>query len=97
MIQRKSSQETIAFLSNLFSRLEYDRMGEIASLSPTELTEEAKELPTLCSPTTEQGRSLADSLDALTVEVSKERSYLSSAADFPFMSQTVLTYALQAH
>ena len=76
MFQRKSAQETIAFLSILFSRPEYDRMGEVASLSPAKLTEEVKELLTSCSSTTEQARSLAHSLDALTVEISKERSYL---------------------
>ena len=93
----EKNERLIAFLQILFSRPEYDRSGNISSLLPGQLTDEALELLATNSSTADQARALADALDALANEVSRERTYLSRAADFPYMSQTVLTYMLQTH
>ena len=45
----------------------------------------------------DQARTFAEALEAFATEVTKERSYLRRAIDLPFLSQTVLTYFLQAH
>ena len=93
----EKNERLIAFLQIFFSRPEYDRTGNITSLLPGQITDEALELLTSNSSTADQARALADALDALAIDVSHERTYLSRAADFPYMSQTVLTYMLQTH
>ena len=93
----EKNERLIAFLSIFFSRPEYDRSGNINALTPAQLTDEALELLASHSSTADQARALYDGLDALAADISRERTYLSRAADMPYLSQTVLTYMLQTH
>ena len=93
----EKNERLIAFLSIFFSRPEYDRSGNIAALTPAQLTDEALELLATHSSTADQARALYDGLDALATDISRERTYLNRAADLPYLSQTVLTYMLQTH
>ena len=40
---------------------------------------------------------MAENISSFVEDVSKERGYLSRATRFPFLSQTLVTYLLQAH
>ena len=40
---------------------------------------------------------ISDSMKVLADDISKERNYLSRAAQFPFLSDTLITYAIRAH
>ena len=82
---------------HFFSRPEYDRSGNIATLTPGQLTDEALELLATHSSTADQARALYDGLDALTIDISREFTHLSRTADLPYLSQTVITYMLQTH
>ena len=71
--------------------------GDLVSLVPAEFVDEARELLTSSSSTSEQARTLSDGIEVLADDISRERSYLSKASKFPFLSNTLITYALQAH
>ena len=93
----KKNEKLIAFLSILFSLPSYDRSGNITGLVPGDITDEASELLLSSTSTSEQARSFGDGIEALADDISKEKNYLSRAAEFPYLSQTLITYALQAH
>ena len=40
---------------------------------------------------------ISDSIAVLADDIKKERNYLSRASSFPFLSNTLIIYALQAH
>ena len=40
---------------------------------------------------------MSNSIQILAEDISKERNYLSRASAFPFLSSTLITFALQAH
>ena len=85
------------FLSVMYTHPTYDRTGSLTALSPAILTNEAMELLTSSSSTADTSRNLTDGLEALAYDISRERSYISRATDFPFLSQTLLTYFLQGY
>ena len=91
------NEKVIIFTSLLFSIPEFDRNGTISSLSPGEMSDEALDILSSSTSTSEQARSLHDSFSILADEVSKEKDYLSRAAEFPFVSQTSYTYMIQCH
>ena len=91
------NERLLAFLAILFSKPHYDRKGDLSSLVPAEIADEARELLTSSSSTSEQARTLSDGIEVLADDISRERSYLSRASKFPFLSNTLITYALQAH
>ena len=93
----EKNEKLIAFLSILFSLPSYDRSGNITGLVPGDITDEASELLLSSTSTSEQARSFGDGIEALADDISKEKNYLSRAAEFPYLSQTLITYALQAH
>ena len=93
----EKNEKLISFLAIMFSRATYDRNGNISSLSPGELTDEAKELFTSSSTTTEQSQNLFDALDAHIKTIEKERTYISRETDFPFLSLTLLTFFLKGY
>ena len=91
----EKNDRLISFLSVFFSRPQYDRNGDISSLIPAELTDEALELLSSSSSTSDQAGLLADALTSLASEISAEKHYLSRAANLPHLSQTVLLYILK--
>ena len=93
----EKNEKLIAFSSILFSLPSYNRSGNLTALVPGEITDEASELLLSSTSISEQARSFGDGIEALADDISKEKNYLSRAADFPYLSQTLLTYALQAH
>ena len=93
----EKNEKLIAFLSILFSLPSYDRCGNLTGLVPGDITDEASELLLSSTSTSEQARSFGDGIEALADDISKEKNYLSRAAEFPYLSQTLITYALQAH
>ena len=83
--------------SPFFARPYYDRNGELSSLLPADITDEAMELLSSSSSTSEQARTFSNGIEVLADDISKEKSYLSRASKFPFLSQTLISYALHAH
>ena len=93
----EKNEKLMAFLSVMYAHPTYDRTGSITALSPAILTNEAMELLSSSSSTADTSRNLTDGLEALAYDISRERSYISRATDFPFLSQTLLTYFLQGY
>ena len=75
----------------------YNRYGELLSLTPAVLLDNLQEILTTSTKISEQSRMISDSMKVLADDISKERNYLSRAAQFPFLSNTLITYAIQAH
>ena len=92
-----TNERLTAFMAILFSSPTFDRNGDISHLVPAQLSDEISEILTSASSSSEQARLFADGIEVLAEDISKERSYLSRAAKFPFLSSTVLKYCLQAH
>ena len=67
------------------------------SLKPADLTDEIVEIMTITKTTSEQARLVGEGIEVLAEDVSKEKNYLSRSCKFPFLTNTLLTYALQAH
>ena len=91
----EKNDRLISFLSVFFSRPQYDRNGDITSLLPADLTDDALELLSSTSTTSDQAGQLADALTSIASEISTEKHYLSRAANLPHLSQTVLLYILK--
>ena len=91
------NERLIAFLQILFARPNYDRNGDISSLIPAEISDDLDEVLTATSKVTEQARLISDNIKVLSDDITKERTYLSRSTNFPFLSSTVITYAIQAH
>ena len=92
-----TNERLTAFLQILFVKPNYDRYGELLSLTPAVLSDDLQEVLTTSSKVTEQARMVSDSMKVLAEDISTERNYLSRAAKFPFLSTTLITYAIQAH
>ena len=93
----EKNDKLLTFLSALYAKPSYDRNGSINSLTPAEISDEAKELLSSATSTSEQARSLADALFAHADETRTERNYISRSSNFPFLSLTALTYFLQGY
>ena len=93
----KKNDKLLNFLAVLYAKPAYDRNGTIISLTPADISDEAKELLTTATSTAEQARSLADALFAHADEIRMERNYVSRSSNFPFLSLTALTYFLQGY
>ena len=86
-----------AFLQILFVKPNYNRYGELLSLTPAVLLDNLQEILTTSTKISEQSRMISDSMKVLADDISKERNYLSRAAQFSFLSNTLITYAIQSH
>ena len=84
-------------MSILLSTPEYDRTGKLTGMTPAEISDEAMEVLTSSSSLSEQARSLFDCLNSLAIETAEEMQYLSRFTKLPYLSQTVLSYILQAN
>ena len=93
----EKNDRLISLLSIYFAKPVYNRNGGISLLIPGELTDEALELLSSTSATSDQASILADGLKALVAQVSQERYYLSRQAKLPFFSQTALLYMLKTN
>ena len=93
----QKNERLIAFLSIMFSMPNYDRTGKLTSMHPATLSDDAMEILASTASLAEQARNLKNGLDALSRETAREPQYLSRFAKIPFLSQTVLTYILQAN
>ena len=93
----KRNEKVILFTSLLFSISEFDRNGTILSLSPGEISVEALDILSSLTSTSEQARCLHDSFAILADDVSKEKDYVSNAAESLFVSQTSYTYMIQCY
>ena len=91
------NERLIAFLQILFAKPNYDRNGDILSLIPAVISDDLDKVLVLTSKVSEQARLVSDNMKVLADDISKERTYLSRATNFPFLSSTVITYAIQAH
>ena len=91
----EKNERLISLLSIYFAKPVYDRYGHISSLIPAELTDEASDLLSSSSSSSDQASMFADALKALSAQISQERHYLSRQAKLPFFSQTVLLYMLK--
>ena len=59
--------------------------------------EEASELLLSSTSPSEQARSFSDGIEALADDISREKNYFSRAAEFTFLSPTLVTYAIQVY
>ena len=92
-----TNERLTAFLQILFVKPNYDRNGEVLSLTPAVLSDNLQEVLTTTTKVTEQARMISDSMKVLAEEISQERNYLSRASQFPFLSTTLISYAIQTH
>ena len=69
----------------------------MTSLFPAVFTDEMEEVFGTVTKAADQVRTMTENMSSFAEEVLKERVYLSRAARFPFLSQTLVTYLLQAH
>ena len=93
----EKNERLISLLSVYFSKPVYDRNGSISSLLPAELTDEALDLLSSSTSSSDQASIFADALKALSAQISQERYYLSRQAKLPFFSQTALLYMLKTN
>ena len=75
----------------------YNRNGDLVSLVPADISDKVQELLTFPLTTSKQARTLINVIEVLVDNISKERSYLSRASKFPYLSSMIISYALQAH
>ena len=81
----EKNDSLISFLSVFFSRPP-DRDGDITSLLPANLTNEALEMLSSTSTISNQAGQLVDFLTSLASDISAEKHYLSKAANLPHLS-----------
>ena len=91
------NERLVAFMSILLSTPNYDRAGKLISMTPAHISDEAMEILTANASLSEQARSLSDSLTSLARDTAEEMQYLSRFTNLPYLSQTVLSYILQAN
>ena len=96
-ISSVTNERLSSFLAILFAKPQFDRNGDVTSLIPAVITDEVQEILTTCTKIAEQSRIINDGIEVLADDIKKERSYLSRASKFPFLSNTLITYAIQAH
>ena len=63
------NERVIAFYAILFAKAQYDRHGKISNLIPADLSDDALELFSSSTSTSEQSRMLADALSALSTDI----------------------------
>ena len=95
--EREANERLAVFLGLVFAHPVRDADGKITKLAPAVFTDEVKEVFGSVTKAAEQARTMAENMSAFAEDVSKERGYISRAARFPFLSQTLVTYLLQAH
>ena len=86
-----------AFLQILFAKPNYDRYSEVLSLTPAIILDNLQEIFQAASTRSLQAQMVHDAIKVIADEVAQEKYYLSRAANFPFLSSTLITYALQVH
>ena len=84
------------FLQILFAKPSYDSNGELSKLIPATLSDDLQEVITATPKTSEQTQIISDSIEVLADNVKKERNYLSRASSYPFLSNDLIIYAIQA-
>ena len=87
----------ISLLSVYFSKPVYDRNGSISSLIPANLTDEALDMLSSSSSSSDQASVFADAIKALEAQISQECHYLSRQTKLPFFSQTALLYLFKTN
>ena len=101
--ESRSSEGTVmnerltAFLQILFAKPVFDADGDLSFLEPATISDNLQEILTLTSNTSQQARMVLDAMKVLLDEIASEKYYLSRNLNFPFISNTVITYALQSH
>ena len=86
------NERLTAFLQILFAKPVFDADGDLGFLEPATISDNLQEILTLTSNTSQQAR-----MKVLLDEIASEKYYLSRNLNFPFISNTVITYALQSH
>ena len=79
---RIMNDQLTTFLQILFSKPNYDWIGDIPSLTLGNITDDLQEI--LSTKLSEQAWMIGDGLKVLSEDISKERSYFSRALKFPF-------------
>ena len=95
--EREANERLAVFLGLVFAHPVRDTDGKTTKLAPAVFTDEVKKVFGSVTKAAEQTRTMAENMSAFAEDVSKERGYISRAARFPFLSQTLVTYLLQAH
>ena len=93
----EKNERLLAFTAILFSKPTYNKDGDLKTLHPAELSDEANEVVLSTAKIGEQARLIGDNIEAFASDISQERNYISRSSRFPFLSHTVITYLLQAH
>ena len=91
------NEKLTAFLQVLFAKPVFDADGDISYLEPATISDSLQEIVTITTNTSQQARMVADVMKVLLDDVSSEKYYISRNVNFPFMSSTIISYALQAH
>ena len=92
--EREANERLVVFLGLVFHHPVLGADGTMMSLSPAVFTDEVREVFGTVTKAVEQARTMAENMSSFAEDVSKERGYLSRAARFPFLSQTLTTYLL---
>ena len=101
--ESKSSECTVinekltAFLQVLFAKPVFGEEGDIIYLEPAIISDSLQEILSTTTNISQQARMVADAMKVLLDDVSSEKYYVSRNVNFPYMSSTVITYAIQAH
>ena len=101
--ESKSSKCTVinekltAFLQVLFTKPVFNADGDFLYLEPATISDSLQEIMTTTTNTSQQACMVADAMKVLLDDVSSEKYYISRNVNFPFMSSTIISYALQAH
>ena len=95
--EREANERLAVFLGLVFAHPVRDADGKMTSLTLAVFTDEVKEVFGSVTKAAEQARTMAENMSTFAEDVSKERGYISRAARFPFLSQILVTYLLQAH
>ena len=67
------NKRIITFMSLFFSRPQYDRDGQMVTLLPAELSDEALDMLTSSTSTSDQATQLGDGLTSLTDQITNEK------------------------
>ena len=101
--ETKSSECTVmnerltAFLQILFAKPAHDEDSDVSFLEPAIISDNLQEIFAATSNTSQQARIVSDAVKVLSDDISDEKYYLSRSSCFPFISSTLITYALQTH
>ena len=91
------NEKLTAFLQVLFAKPVFDEEGDIIYLEPAIISDSLQEILSTTTNISQQARMVADAMKVLLDDVSSEKYYVSRNVNFPYMSSTVITYAIQAH